>query len=150
MVAPEPSSGQDATLVEPSAKLASLLVKRGTDPQTLRARIHVDVGAVERVGLAVVIREVAAIGDPGPSVMAERIRAEIDDERGHGTDDATADLGHELPLWEYSLMAHQVTLAPHDVLVRQERVCGAVHLHQACLTSHRGTLPSRRRSVKSE
>src|SRR5204863_8336210 len=110
VVVPEPPTGDDAPLVEPSAETPSRLVQRGANSPPMKAGVHVDVRPVQRVRLRVVVREVAAIGDPRPRMMAERVRPEVNEEGRNGSHDLPVDLRHQLPLREYALVADEVTL----------------------------------------
>lgn len=104
-IVPQATAGQDAALVQALAKLTPPLVERGADALTASVGVHVDVRSVQRVGVRVVVGEVTAVGDAGPRVRAQWIRAQVDDQRRGRAHDLSVKLRYQLALWENSLMA---------------------------------------------
>jgi len=79
-VVPQPSTRQDATQVQTLAKLASRFVKRGTDADPTKLGMRANIRPIQGVPVGIMVGEVSAIRDAGPGVMAQGIRAHVDNQ----------------------------------------------------------------------
>ena len=69
-VVPESAAEKNAAEIELAAEIAPAFVEGSADALPAAVGMRADVGAVQRVGLGIVIREVPAVGDARPRVMA--------------------------------------------------------------------------------